>query len=177
MLRFSLIILLMLITVPAKAQDSLSRAEIRQQLVSSCKFWENCGQYFRQRTYTPRHYELHRFRPPEVRYDRRDGPPIYHDERFAPECRELVITVGEERYGRDRAKEAAEQAWMEETRSRFGARYMDLRNSHGGTWECGRSSTGNRASEKAQDLVGKFLEQCTLRAKPCRAELERVNRE
>jgi predicted secreted acid phosphatase len=86
-----------------------------------------------------------------------------------------VTTVGEERYGRDRAKEAAEATWMEAVRARFGTKWMDLRNSRGGTWECGRSSTGNRSSEKAQDMVGKFLEQCELKARPCRSELEQVN--
>ena len=175
MLRFSLIILLVLV-VPAKAQDSLSRSEIRQQLVSSCKFWENCGQYFKQRSYTPRHYELHRFRPPEVTYERNWRDDRYRDERYDPQCRDFVTTVGEERYGRDRAKEAAEQQWMELVRARFGTKWMDLRNSRGGTWECGRSSTGNRASEKAQEVIGKFLEQCELKARPCRAELERVEK-
>ena len=177
MLRFSLIILLMLITVPAKAQDSLSRSEIRQQLVSSCKFWENCGQYFKQRSYTPRHYELHRFRPPEVTYERNWRDDRYREERYSQECRDFVTAVGEERYGRDRAKEAAEQTWMESVRSRYGVKWIDLRNARHGTWECGRSSTGNRASEKAQEVVGKFLEQCELKARPCRAELERVTKD
>jgi len=168
MLRFSLIILLMLITVPAKAQDSLSRAEIRNQLIASCRFWETCGQYDRHRP-SYRHYEL-RQRMPEVRVYG------YRDERYDPQCRDFVTTVGEERYGRDRAKEAAEQQWMELVRARFGTKWMDLRNSRGGTWECGRSSTGNRASEKAQEVIGKFLEQCELKARPCRAELERVEK-
>jgi len=165
------IIVLLLLGAPANAEDD--RAEIRRQLISSCKFWETCGQYFRARP-SYRHYEL-RQRMPEVRVY---GYHRYRDEyRYSPECRELVTAVGEERYGRDRAKESAEQAWMESVRSKCGARFMDLRNAERGTWECGRSSTGNRASEKAQDLVGKFLEQCTLRAVPRRAELEPVGRE
>ena len=101
----------------------------------------------------------------------------HRDDHKDAQCRDFVTAVGEERYGRDRAKEAAEAMWMEAVRARYGTKLMDLRSSRGGTWECGRSSTGNRASEKAQDLVGKFLEQCELRARACRAELERVNRE
>lgn len=167
MLRFSLALLLLLMSFPASADPMQS--EIRRQLISSCKFWDTCGQYFKPKYRSYRRYELHR-RLPEVRVYG------YRDERHDLQCREFVTAVGEERYGRDRAKEAAEASWMEAVRARYGTKLMDLRNSRGGTWECGRSSTGNRASEKAQDLVGKFLEQCELKARPCRAELERVEK-
>lgn len=162
-----LVILILLLSWPAQADTD--RAEIRRMLVSSCKFWGTCGQYFRPKAQPYRQYEL--------RAERVYG---YHRDdrgRYAPDCRDIVVGVGEERYGRDRAKESAEQTWMEIVRSKCGARFMDLRNADRGTWECGRSSTGNRASEKAQELVGKFLEQCTLRAVPRRAELEPVGKD
>ena len=49
---------------------------------------------------------------------------------------------------------------------------MDPRNAHDLSYECYRSSTGNRLSEKAEDLRGKILEQCRIEGKPCRAEKE-----
>jgi hypothetical protein len=156
---------LLFVAPKAFAQDPDGRW-VRQAVRSSCDWWENCPRHRWKyiRRYQPRHIEIRNvYREREDRYD--------------AQCREFVVAVGEERYGRDRAKEAAEAIWMEATRARFGTKWMDLRNARGGTWECGRSSTGNRASEKAQDLVGKFLEQCELKARPCRAELERVNKE
>jgi hypothetical protein len=160
MLRFSLAILLLLVSWPANAQDD--GQWIRKSLRSSCEWWETCRYRYRTVRQYHRHYQLHAYRR-----DRDD-----HD----TQCKEFVTAVGEERYGRDRAKEAAEQTWMESVRSRHCVKWIDLRNSRGGTWECGRSSTGNRASEKAQEVVGKFLEQCELKARPCRAERERVEK-
>lgn len=114
------------------------------------------------------HYTYHRrrYRTPSraervYSYEQR-----IHDSR----CRTEVKAVGEERYGTDRAKDAALAAWMEAVRREPGARYMDPKNAERLTYECGRSSTGNRASEKASDTVGRFLEQCEVRARPCRAE-------
>ena len=154
---------LAVLSIPSLAQDE--GRWVKQSLRSSCEWWETCPRHRNVWRYVrPRHIEL---RAPRV-YG------YYHEER-SPQCRDLVVTVGEERYGRDRAKEAAEAMWMEAVRARYGTKWMDLRNSRGGTWECGRSSTGNRASEKAQELAGKFLEQCELKARPCRAELEQVN--
>jgi hypothetical protein len=154
--------ILAVLSIPVFAQDTDERW-VRQAFRSSCAWWENCRyqyRYYRK----PRHIEIRNvYRERDYSYD--------------VQCKEFVTSVGEERYGRDRAKEAAEAMWMESVRAKHGTKFMDLRNSRGGTWECGRSSTGNRASEKAQDMVGKFLEQCELRSRPCRAELERVNKE
>ena len=154
-----LTLIIVLFPFPSSAQDD--GKWVRQSIRSSCEWWENCPRY-RYR------YRRHAHRLPAVR--------VYGYRERENGCGEFVSAVGEERYGRDRAKEAAEAMWMEAVRARYGTKLMDLRNSRGGTWECGRSSTGNRASEKAQDLVGKFLEQCELKAKPCRAELEKVDK-
>ena len=110
------------------------------------------------------HYTYHRrrYRPPTRVYS--------YERRVDPRCRETIRAVGEERYGTERAKEAALASWMEAVRREPGARYMDPKNATHLTYECGRTSTGNRASEKAQDTVGRFLEQCEVRAKPCRAD-------
>ena len=64
MLRFSLVVLLLLAASPGRA-DTM-QDEIRQQLISSCKFWRNCGQYFRPRQFHERHYDLQRWRRMEV---------------------------------------------------------------------------------------------------------------
>lgn len=159
-LTLALLTPLIFFPLDAVAQDP-DQSWKRQSFRSSCQWWENCRyRYYRK----PRHYEIRNV------YRERD-------DRYSPDCRDFVTAVGEERYGRDRAKESAEQAWMENVRSKCGARFMDLRNAVRGTWECGRSSTGNRASEKTAESIGKFLEQCTLRAIPRRAELEPVGRE
>jgi len=152
------------------AQDSLSRAEIRQQLVSSCNFWDTCGMYAKPR---PRRYEELRRYEIERRYE----PRVYgyREEYEAHDCKPMITATGDEKYGKDRAKEDAEGRWMESVKGKWGPKYMELRYSIDGTWDCGRSSTGNRASEKAAETLGKFLEQCELKARPCRAELEQVN--
>ncbi len=156
--------LLSVLSMPVIAQDPDGRW-VRQAVRSSCEWWETCPRY-RYRWQKYRHYEL---RTRVYGYQR--------DDRNDQQCRDFVTAVGEERYGRERAKEAAEATWMESVRSRYGVKWIDLRNARHGTWECGRSSTGNRASEKAHEVVGKFLEQCELKARPCRAELERVNKD
>ena len=173
-LLLAVVALLLLSVNYAAAEDD--RAEIRRQLISSCKFWETCGQYFRHRRFLP---DSVKTEPRRYEIERRYEPRVYgyqRQEEYGRQCQEFVVAVGEERYGRDRAKESAEQSYMEIVRNKHGVKWMDLRNSVGGTWECGRSSTGNRASEKAQEVIGKFLEQCELKARPCRAELERVEK-
>ena len=112
--------LLAVFSSPSSAQDD--GPWVRQSLRSSCEWWENCPRHRKVWRYVrPRHVEL---RAPRV-YG------YYHEER-SPQCREFVASVGEERYGRDRAKEAAEANWMEAVRARFGTKWMDLRNSRGG---------------------------------------------
>ena len=162
--------LLMLSVNYAAAEDD--RAEIRRQLISSCKFWETCGQYFKptyRRNYEPRRYEIERRYEPRV-YG-------YREEYDAHDCKPMITATGDEKYGKDRAKEDAEGRWMESVKGKWGPKYMELRYSIDGTWDCGRSSTGNRASEKAAETLGKYLEQCELKARPCRRPLERVNRD
>jgi hypothetical protein len=169
-----LILLAMLVAIPANcsAQDYRWTPPDWTFDVNSyfkrVERYERRQQHIRQ-AWREREYEQ---RNDDYRYDDRRN-----DWRGGQECRDMLQAVGEERYGRDRAKESAEQQWMEAARNRYGVRWMDLRNSRGGTWECGRSSTGNRAMEKAADVAGRFLEQCVLRSRPCRAELERVSKD
>jgi hypothetical protein len=172
MLRLSLALLLLLVAWPAQADTT--REEIRRQLISSCKFWGTCGQYFRPKHRAPyRHYEL---RAERVYGYRRDGDDERH--RVPSYCPDRYVSkAGEERYGRDRAKQAAAQAWAEEVRNQCGVLWMDVRNVREGTYECVESATGNRKSEQGVATVGQVLEQCVLRAKPGRAKLEPVNRE
>lgn len=149
-------------------------------------YWSEDNTYRRFRRFQRhyRHVQRHRHyheRTATIYYRDRDRDDVRyyaaptHDRAV---CIDRSLSrVGEERYGRDRAKESAEQQWMEEVRSRFGSRYMDTRNAKRVTYECGRSSTGNRASEKAQEVIGKFLEQCTLEAVPCRSQREREEKD
>lgn len=120
------------------------------------------------------HYTYHRRR----RADPYRAPSrVYsYEHRRGPQCEDQVAVVGEEKYGTQRAKEAADQAWAERTRFLFGVRYMDLKNARTLTYECGRSSTGKRASEAVAGAAGAVLEQCELRATPCRAEREQGDR-
>jgi hypothetical protein len=178
----------------ARAEDN-DTLWVRENLLKNCKRHHNCGKFFRN--YDGQHYSRVYYRPsyPEryrrfsehVRYEererdyrndrdyrRRDGDRDRYD-RDGDFCKGIVVSTGHEAYGRTKAKEEGEQAWMEETKSKYGARYMDLRNARRVSYECYRSSTGNRASEKAQDVVGRFLEQCRIEARACRADKEYAN--
>ena len=157
--------------IGAKAEDQDTRW-VRKSLWTSCEWWETC-RVKRSYRWIHRHHahRTHRdFRTITLHSSRNDRYNYRSD--GLPACHSPVIRVGEERYGRDRAKESAEQQWMEEVRNRYGVRYMDTRNARRATYECGRSSTGNRASEKTNEVVGRYLEQCTLEAQPCRGEKE-----
>src|SRR5262249_49184894 len=131
--------------------------------------------YYRPRVYDWRQYYTGPRLPvsPEVAaYERRreDYRRDIHDD--GARCKPMGTAVGHEAYCTPVAKEEGEQSWMEEVRSRFGSRYMDLRNSRRLTYECYRSSTGNRNSEKTADVAGKVLEQCRIEAVPCRSDKE-----
>lgn len=140
--------------VPAKAQGASRYYTVR---VCAWRYWDGSC-----------HYTYHR------RYRRAEGyhapSRVYSWHRRGPQCEEIVSVTGEEKYGTSRAREAADAAWAERTRFLFGVRYMDLKNAKHQAYECGRSSTGRRASEAAAGAVGQVLEQCELRATPCRAE-------
>lgn len=110
------------------------------------------------------------------RYDPRPERVYSYERRDeGPRCRSLVTATGHEAYGRTVAREEGEQAWMEEVRGRWGARYMDPRNAVDLTYECYRSATGNRTSEKTADTIGKVLEQCRIEGTPCRAPKEHAD--
>lgn len=110
------------------------------------------------------------YEPRVYGYERREREITLESDVRRRHCSaDSVRVVGVERYGTERAKEAADGQWMETVRANFGGKMMDLRNAKHVSYECWQSSTGNRASEKAADVGGKFLEQCELRAIPCRA--------
>lgn len=85
---------------------------------------------------------------------------------------EKVSAVGIEAFDLGKAKEQAVAAWAEIVRARIGGRYMDHANSEAAVFECWRSATGNRASEKAADFGGRELHQCALQSIPCRGKQE-----
>lgn len=161
-MRYLLAVLALIVAAPhlAEAQSEGGpnwRAVRQRQWV--CMDWGGCGYQWRTRrirTYEPRYYAAPREFSMERDVERR-------------QCTDVVRAVGVERYGKDRAKESADASWMEIVRASPGSKFMDLRNAKHVTYECWQSSTGNRASEKAADVGGKFLEQCEVRAHPCRA--------
>ena len=97
---------------------------------------------------------------------------VYSYEKREQRCEAVIAVTGEEKYGTGRAKEAADSIWAERAKFLFGVRFMDLKNARHLTYECGRSSTGKRASEAVAGAAGQVLEQCELKATPCRAEAE-----
>lgn len=146
---------------------SMARAEgddrwVRPAIRSSCDWWElDC----RKR----RHYHHRTYRRATIHYHSQYRDiPRERDDR----CRPAVTAVGEEKYERPRAQEASLASWMEAVRRNHGGKYMDPKNARHLSYECNRSSTGNRASEKTADLAGRYLEQCEVRAQPCRADRE-----
>ena len=146
------------------------RTTYRPAYKKTCDFWGNCTYSYRRSYNTRSFYRRH-----EGFYNSHGNRDYYssnHSDQI--HCMAVVVSrVGEEKYGRDRAKDAAQAAWMEEVRNRFGVRFMDLRNAKQITYECGQSSTGNRASEKTADKLGSnVLEQCILEARPCRSKKE-----
>lgn len=88
-----------------------------------------------------------------------------------------MSATGVEAYSTEKAKEEADQALMEAIRGKHGSRFMDLENSVEKIYECWKSATGNRASEKAADFGGKTLRQCTVEAIPCRPDRIHVEEE
>ena len=97
---------------------------------------------------------------------------VYSYEKREQRCEAVIAVTGEEKYGTGRAKEAADSIWAERAKFLFGVRFMDLKNARHLSYECGRSSTGKRASEAVAGAAGQILEQCELKAVPCRAEVE-----
>jgi hypothetical protein len=169
----------------AQDQDTIW---VRENLLKECHRRHTCWRYFHpqngwswsywgyrrvnyRRRYNYDRYEDWRGRRYERAHDR------YEDNDPLPHCRPTVIATGHEALSRPEAKEQGELAWMEEVRGKWGARYMDPRNARDLSYECYRSSTGNRVSEKVGDLIGKFLEQCRIEAVPCRAEKEYADEE
>lgn len=139
--------------VPAKAQGAYT--------VRRCAWlnWDgSCHYTYHRRFHRPR------YRTPSRVYS--------YERRIGPQCEDTIAVTGDEKYGTQRAKEAADTTWAERAKFLFGVRYMDLKNARHLTYECGRSSTGKRASEAVAGAAGQVLEQCELRATPCRAERE-----
>ncbi len=161
-MRVALAVLALIVAAPqveAQSEFGPNWRTIRQRQWV-CRDWGGCGYEWRTRrirTYEqPRYYASPREYSLEREVERRH-------------CGDMVRAVGVEKYGKERAKEAADASWMEIVRASPGAKFMDMRNAKHLTYECWQSSTGNRASEKAADVGGKFLEQCEVRAHPCRA--------
>lgn len=109
---------------------------------------------------------------PPVRYHHVAMPPPVRVDSLneGPRCLDrLMSSVGPEAYDITKAREAADSMLMEAIRAKHGSRMMDLRHAEARVYECWRSATGNRQSEKIADLGGSELHQCSVTARPCRA--------
>lgn len=105
------------------------------------------------------------------------GPQVYgyvqRDTDKAPRCHNAKISaVGVEALDKGKAKERAEAAWAEVVRAKVAGRFMQISNAEGVVYECWKSSTGNRASEKAAEEFGRELHQCSVEGVPCRSTQE-----
>ncbi len=131
------------------------------------------------RTGVPIYTHPHRppigYYPPPVRYHHVAMPPPPRGDLLSqgPRCIDIrVSAIGVEAYDKDKAKEQATAALAEIVRARFGSRFMDVSNAEAVVFECWKSATGNRASEKAADFGGKELHQCQVESRPCRSQRE-----
>ncbi len=114
---------------------------------------------------------------PPVRYHHVAMPPQQYQPPMradllsqGPRCIDIrVSAIGIEAYDKEKAKEQATAALAEIVRARFGGRFMDISNAEAVVFECWKSATGNRASEKAADFGGRELHQCQVESRPCRA--------
>lgn len=172
---------LMLVAAPAVAQERYEDIGPPRRLVGYakvCVLFECRWEPRYARTGVPIYTHHHRspigYYPPPVRYHHPAYPPqpIARVDTLneGPRCLDrLMSTVGPEAYNVDKAKEAADSMLMEAIRAKHGSRMMDLRHAEARVYECWRSATGNRQSEKMADLGGSELHQCSVTARPCRA--------
>ena len=176
MLRFSLALLLLLVAWPANADTT--REEIRDLLVSSCKAWGTCGQYFRHRRFADRHHDLRRWRPMEItirpqhnrdwRSWREDDWRRFEDRRVTEEDRKRdgfrcvgvdIEVLSEQRTTKEQGINDGVQKWMARTQWVYGGQYMDIGESARFRHRCGPTQPpGDGAALKAADVVNKGLE-------------------
>lgn len=168
------------VAVAQPADDGTSSAWVKRQIGRSymCNTftghcaWEPRYGYTRVPVYTHPHRPAIGYYPTHRSYA---SPPIARVDNLneGPRCLDrLMSAVGPEAFNVDKAKEAADSMLMETIRAKFGSRYMDLRFAEALTYECWRSATGNRISEKAADFGGGGLQQCQITGRPCRSKQE-----
>ena len=175
---------LMLVAAPAVAQERYEDYGPPRRLVgyaTVCVLFECRWEPRYARTGVPIYTHHHRppigYYPPPVRYHHPAYPPqpTVVDSRDGPRCvQQRVTAIGVESYDKDKAREAAQSSYAEIVRARYGGKWMDLANAEAVTFECWKSASGNRASEKAADFGGRELQQCEVQAIPCRAKREVV---
>lgn len=167
----------------ASAEDIDSRwvrQTIRKQYISCNEWTGHCERRWRYqvvRRYVPPATRVYAY---ERREDYRDIERYDDRDRGRGRCLSIYKALGEERYDREKAKDDAKKAWASMVRFRHGVIYMDMAFARDVVFTCSKSSTGERASEKAASVLsgGGGLQQCEVEAKPCRADrvLERDDR-
>lgn len=165
MLRFSLVILLVLASSPTRAEDD--RTAIRQMLVSSCKAWRNCGQYFRPRQFHERHYELHTWRRPdqderrEWRAWRTEDWEAFERRRWTREDRERdgfkcvgvdVEVLSAQHTTKEEARIGAGQLWAARVQWVYGGQWMEIGESARFRTRCGVTQPGDGAAQGWAEL-------------------------
>lgn len=101
-------------------------------------------------------------------FETRDGRRVEVFPERRGQCLEHRIKrVGTEHIIENNAKLAAEYAWAEEVRYRYGERYLDLRYARGITYTCSKSSIPEGIVNKIENAVGAYKTRCEIEARPC----------
>lgn len=163
MLRFIVILgLAMVIATPACAEDMST--QIRDQLISSCKFWGNCSQYFRKRHYR-RHRELRVWREPEHRSDwrkwREDDWEKFERRNITRSERERdgykcvgvdVEVLSAQHTTKEQALVGAGQLWAAKVQWVHGGQWMEMGEAARFRTRCGITQPGDGAAAGWADL-------------------------
>lgn len=159
------------------ADDGTSSAWVKRQIGRSymCNSFTGHCEWEPRYGYTRIPIYTHPYRPSIGHIPYRQAPVVPRLDALneGPRCLNVLMSaVGPEAYDATKAKEAADSMLMEAIRAKHGSRMMDLRHSEMRSYECWRSATGNRQSEKLADLGGSELHQCSVTARPCRSKQE-----
>lgn len=169
MRRILLLAALLLIPTNCMATDS-DGEWVRQSLLSSCKFWNSCSQYFRhhhrQREIERRYYGNEEYRARyEYDRDRHDAyrEPEYRDihyrEREGYKCLDTTVdAVGAQGTTVDTATVAGSKAWSAKTQWLYGGQFMNIEIAAKYRSNCGPTDPGDSTTSKVASGVNTALE-------------------
>jgi hypothetical protein len=194
-----LVLPVLLVASPAKAQGDADSHWVRRQLLSSCEFWGNCSQYFKHRHWREKYEYTHkRYYQPAPRvyaYERREQT-IWDEDRSAERghCLATSTTVlSDPHKSEDRSRDDAAKRWMAAIQWNAGGAYMNFAMAADKLWRCGPSDPQDTNLGRVSRIGGKIKAgikqftsgtqvsdaeaegyniRCQLWARPCRAARE-----